>query len=84
MKKVLTAQDLGITDIPERGNISAWVDEPIGNDKTLPNYRCANCYDGTWYSSPTPYCPNCGAMMINYKDAYMIYKKALKTVNENT
>ncbi len=62
--KYLTPIEIGMKAlVPERGNLSAWVN-PYPDKSILS--ECANCEHSVLTVSP--YCPNCGSLMLNYPE----------------
>mgnify|MGYP007101834094 CR=1 FL=1 len=82
MKFVLTAKDLQIENIPERGDIAAWVEVDISYDKAdIPTYKCSCCAKHA-FCSPTPYCHYCGSMMVNYGYVHEVFEKMVQEYRE--
>lgn len=63
MKKFLTPEDMSLENFPARGDIAAWVNISQ-SERIFPTYKCSNC-DSIAALAPTPYCPNCGSLMVN-------------------
>lgn len=76
MKFVLMPNDLQIENIPERSDIAAWVDVSYEGAK-IPTYKCSNCSEHASLA-PTPYCPHCGSMMVNYNSVHEVYEKMMQ------
>ena len=66
MKTVVTPKDLAIENTHDRGNVSAWCDARNEYKVDMPIYKCADC-GACPNGLPTAYCPDCGALMVNYQ-----------------
>ena len=64
----------GDVDTGSEKKVSFWV-----YDTMLP--KCYGCGEYA-FGFPTNYCPECGAFMLNKKDALRVYKEIFKS-NEN-
>lgn len=68
----------------ERGNVGFWQPNPFGE---IPNnyallWRCSGC--GEEASTPTWYCCNCGAMMLNKKETDIIDRRYVEVLKNGT
>ena len=62
MERLRINLDNEIKPIPQ----ATWV--PYRGAKTLLVWECSRCRYGVTLQKNTPYCPNCGAQMINGKE----------------